>query len=308
MGNSCWADSLLVALLAVHDPLFDNGFLYSTPSGEGVGASRDMSEDDIYRAKEALQILLRRYANSIRRDGSFEKIKYFKDVMKYFQSSGNIDMSGGSQQDAGELMLLLIEIFDYKALSQNITSVSYDTKEQLTSKKSEGIMNRKTGALVITEPMLNNKLYTQLSHFFNYTTTEKNIDSNYDEYGDYVSKIYNRESSSIISPYVPIIINRKSMARNFLDKKLTPPKYLKYGNIRIRLKSVVVHRGMKSRTSRKHDSLSSSGHYVCYFMCANEKWYYYSDDKRGVELIGSYKDLLDIDEVSTHNVVMIFST
>lgn len=254
--NSCYMDSVIIALFTVKNKIIDKYILYKDLNSISKKWISCNSRDDI-RAE------LLRITDSLR--GGPENIKDVRTLRTYLQNcKGSQDFHKGGMQDPGEFLLYLFNIFEVSTM---------------TRRRKTYITNSTTNPP---------KDYIKISEDFEYCTPVVNIPHHKIKRGLDISSFLNETDDAIFSKenfythkqtgitykrriennivlsssYIVFNIERVTISEEFINTQIDVPTVLTLrDNSTLELHAAVTY---------------ENRHYTSYFK-NNEKWYYYDD-------------------------------
>lgn len=292
IGNTCYMDSVLFAMFAIPNIVLNNLTVNSTFKiryTEDI-CGKNINQDLIIRTdinnsikKLVKSMHTKNISSQISCYNLKQKIKKCKRLLVYY---------GDAQQDAGEFLTHIIDIYDdinvaEKAtttyVTNNITEYNTDNMKiigTVTDKKASII--KFVDAITLSFYGKNVDIRTFLSSTEDsgvFTKDNLYYDENRDSYIRRIAK-----ESIVSTPYLIFNIQRlnpidgkKSKIKIYPSEIITLP----ISGQRFSLSAIVVHLGG-----------SSGGHYIAYIRCEN-KWLLYDDMEDGIEEIGTFKNLVN---------------
>lgn len=252
INNSCYADSVLTALLAPESTFIDEVFfMRNSPRPE-------------------VQQELLRIRNYIRGEGTEENCNAIS-LRKL------LNFSSGEMQDAGEFTIKLLDALKIEVMRKSrityVTNARYEYRD-LTETFREiqrcipviPVFLSDQKDIIILENCLKNVEDSVLQNPY--------IDKR-------TQKVYRRrvETSKVTqSTFIIFNVQRLTIINNQEERlynSINIPKRINIGPFMLRLLSIVTHEGY---------------HYTCYFNY-RDVWYFY-DDMRGIDSIGTYEKML----------------
>lgn len=272
-GNSCYQDSVLLALLAIPNDFITENILERDMKSVSKMPNREIvyscDEKSDCKTRRSIQKELVHITKSMRGEG--EKVEYCSKLRSLFKTNKQ-SFHGTGMQDAGEFLQYLFAIFQVHGVVQSRTSM-------LTNKIGDiPIVNKKT--IYETSPMVlipsqniidNVSIETFLNHKEDVILDMKNLYRGADGV-NYHRRI---ETVDIIrAEYLVFYAQRLyETKRNY--NNIVPIKQIKLDNI-LNLFAIIVHRNY---------------HYTCYIKC-DKNWFYYNDLSDNIVYVGTYNDML----------------
>lgn len=292
VGDSCYADSVLVALLCIPNNFVDNTILGAKLSKLTLRTSNKYpcstkSREEDLRNRMKVQKELRRIAMSMRGESSehVQSCSDLRNLLKECPHPQNYHKPG--QADAGEYLEYLLTMFPdtNQMVQKSKEETSTDGGKTYTQKNAATYLDNNSVFWYV-----NNNFLTS---FTNPTVRDLlvNIDTQ-----DHENKITRKSTQVISAPYLIITLDRLDSTTG--NVKYTPVQitenltFYPFGRT-LTLLSVV---------------LWQNRHYTCAIKCDSE-WWYYDDNDTEIEYIGSFEDLLetqDIPRVSTNSTILFY--
>jgi ubiquitin C-terminal hydrolase len=265
--NSCYMDSVIIALFTVKNKIIDKYILYKDLNSISKKWISCSSRDDI--RSELLRI-----THSLR--GGPENITDVKTLRTYLQNcKGSQDFHKGGMQDPGEFLLYLFNIFEVSTMTKRrktyiTNSIENPPKDYI--KISEEIQY---STPVINIPHHKIRRGLDISTFLKQTDDAIFSKENFYRH-EHTGITYKRRIETNIvlsSSYIVFNIERVTISEEFIDTKIEIPTELTLlDNSSLELHSVVTY---------------ENRHYTCYFK-NNDKWYYYDDLQSGAVHVKNY--------------------
>lgn len=286
IGNSCYADSVLVALFAVPnrftDKLLDTKLTLLTKAECGNNSEQDL----IVRRK--IQNELKRITNSIRGEGNY--VKHITPLRKLFEEcpSYGQDYHLTNTQDAGEFLKYILKMFPFLDTAQD-ESITFGTNN--TNRLLLKNMNRSTNFTKTSHNFhcYENVIMTVNSETLINAAKNQNIDTFLTIYDDSIMAnwLHTRKIKIKRRIYTPYLIF--DLMRGYQDSSgqkiniisINPIEEINLGRQTFNLSAIVI---------------LYKAHYTCVFKY-NELWYHYDDYKLSygkyrTKKIGNYEDML----------------
>ena len=265
-GNSCYQDSILLALLALPNRFIDRNILY-------VDTSSIKSEtvcDE--RVREEIRDELVRITDAIRGEKRGETCSRLRTLLERCKHSSEAFHSTG-QQDAGEFLLYLFSIFGVNGLfvrRQTFVSNSLaELPEDLV--KVTDVSFETSPVVVVSSDVLEGKQQVSLADFL-----QQQEDSVFDEKNLFrgpnnVTYRRRQELYGVVKgEFLVFYVQRLFLGRRVYTEVVCPERV--FG---LELYAIVVH---------------ERAHYTCYIKCS-KKWFYYNDLSDEIKGIGTYNDM-----------------
>jgi len=274
-GNSCYLDSVLLALFAVPNKVIDENILEKKVE-ESYNCSR--------HSKEKIQEELKNIAEFMRGNEKDKSCINLREMIR--ECPGTERFESTNTQDAGEFLNYIFTIFDVNVgkLKEivNITNTNtndvYKIKETVT--KTFPIVNIYHSSFKDGKRYLNSYLTQHEELLFENMREFEGIE--YDKrVTSYIFEDYNYLIFSVHRTYYTDSGKEKKSV-----KRIIPPERI--GNIA--LHAIVVH---------------LKNHYTCYIKC-NDTWFYYDDLKEEIDSVGDYDDMIQSKPDPKRNGVLFF--
>jgi hypothetical protein len=265
VGNSCYQDSVLLALFGLPNMFITNSIL--NKDVKKLGKEIECG----YKTRRKIQDELVRITMSMRGEG--ERVRYCTGLRAILaECPGSQEFHGRGTQDAGEFLQYLFSIFEVGGTRKNIRiELTNDLGIVKKSLVTERMINSSPIIVVPQEKLgsggnsLDNFLEQKEDAVFDENNLYKSQGKKYKRRIEYVTTI----PSDFLVFYVQRIDSADIDRKNYA--KVIPQMYL--GDLE--LYAIIVHR---------------SNHYTCYINCG--EWYYYNDMGDGLLYVGDYDDML----------------
>lgn len=290
VGNSCYLDSVLFALLAIQNDFIDNNILFKHICKTKKTICDDSPDKD-YNLRKIFQLYLIAITRSIRLTKDIKECTTFRKIMNKCQINGMPNFGNPGQQEAGEYLIYLLKLFncDELAKTKTITYASNSLRSNIRKKslhKTSTIINKKASIIQFIDSFtLMDKIHqkNKLHIFLNQSIDSEELDK--DNLFKYKNKNYKRriqDSELLDAPYLIFWAQRADPVYNIVvNTKIIPNKYLNLKSKRtLYLSSIVIHIGR-----------IDYGHYITYFKY-KKKWYMYDDMTASITPIGKYQNML----------------
>ena len=281
-GNSCYTDSILLALFAVPceftnllldidlnaNPIPEN-FLGGFPCGQ-------TREVDLANRKQ-VQEQLRLIVNSIRGEG--KQLKYCTNLRKTFKNCPDIEnYYDNRQKDSGEFLGYLLNMFPLNVATKNTVTYATNSKDEFPDKNDlvemlEGtVVDQKASVIQFID---DSTLLSLLGlGAINLSSFIEQKEDNYPYFfegenlfkpdigGEYIRRISYK--TLISSPYIIFSLRRRSLLveEEYIETEIIPDQIMQLPSGELFALSAIV--------------LYTPGHYTCTFIC-NGEWYFYND-------------------------------
>jgi ubiquitin C-terminal hydrolase len=288
IGNSCYLDSVLLALLSVQNDFVDRYIfgelskrkitnLVCIPKGTERSRTKDLN-NRILVQKELANI-----RDSIRGEGDVE---YCTGLRKLFRYCPHPEKFYNSHpKDAGEFLTYILSFFDTNVATKS-TDVYFTEDAKVSNYRSmeklDTEYNRKSS---IVHDIFQDDLMSIPSNLKTKTLLTTVMDSGELTPENYYQGVYKRVvrvSSIVDSPYLVIYAHRiRPDSASVISKRIIPSRSIQVGANYLKLSAIVIHQGS-----------SYGGHYTAYLK-VKKNWYYYNDLGPSIKLIGRYNELLE---------------
>lgn len=280
VGNSCYQDSTLLALLAIPNRFITTNMLIKD-------LSKDLSKQIDYRLRIAFQKEIVRIAKSMRGLDHVKDCTNLRKLIKYCKGPQPFHEVG--TQDAGEFLLYIFDIFNIEdVIIERITLVTNDLTRRVPKEyiETHKVIQNSSPIISIHSGSIFNIAETDLRKFI-----DRADDTVFELSNVYIHKPTNEvfrrriELNRIVkADYIIFNVHRLHQlidGKRIIEKRLyTPIRCPEQMTIRSRilhLHAIVVH---------EHN------HYTCYIKCSGH-WYYYNDlASHKISPIGNYKKML----------------
>ena len=290
-GNSCYQDSVLLALFAISNEVITREILkkdtrkISTSAKKWIQCADDERID--YKRRHAIQNELIRITASLR---GLEQTRYCSNLRRLIQRCpGQQEFHGTGTQDAGEFMLYLFNLFQVNTIVKKrvtmVTNSLVDPPENTltvndTVDVSTPLINIHPRSLVGTSSV---NVRQFIEHIDDAIFSDDNL---YTEHT--TGNLYRRriETDVIVSAsyivfnaqrvYYDHVHNHQKRATTRVDC----PETIQVGDRKLSLHAIITH---------------IPAHYTCYIRC-ERRWFWYDDNPGGhshkIKHIGSYEKML----------------
>ena len=302
-GNTCFMDSVIVAIFSSIDP-FTNYLLYSPTTS--------MSQYKINPCKGTGPISSMKTINSIRKelrnlrgmlvdsDRKNESLNIHRLLEKIKTCGGDVkNFCSGGMGEVVRFINWILQLLPVSECSINQES-KFVSEHGKIWKRFKNIWNfnsfpfyliprhkivaAKSGILLST--------FMKNSYEINSFSQPTKLDSMKD------GKLYSKVVDINSIKYCPVLFVRAvrlNYDNEFIKNKIIPDEFLTLeSGQKLRLTSIIIF---------------SASHYWCYFYVPGSDWFYYNDltDKGTPTEIGNYQDLINEDEVTKNGVIYKYS-
>lgn len=305
-GNSCYADSVLVALFAVPN-FFTNKLLNTQLTKLNIPECGQNANKDL-KTRNEIQKELKRITNSIRGEGNYvENITPLRELFK--NCPHNQKFNETNTQDAGEFLIYILKMFPFLNTAQD-ESITFGTNSTNSTNIQHTLNNMKrSNNFTETSHTFNcdqNVIMTVISEVLNKATENQNIDTFLNIYedvemSDWRFKHKIKIKRKMYTPYLIFNLMRRYMDSNSSQKinniSINPIEEIILGEQKFNLSAIVIH---------------NTGHYTCVFKY-NDLWYHYDDnnasyDKHRTKQIGNYQKMLEHNSLpKTHGTLYFYA-
>ena len=306
VGDSCYLDSVLFALLALPCKYIDDALTNPIPvKSKGPYLCSDSSKNLSYvdfKNRNAIRKELLNISFSIKNNGDKKTCSNLRNLFDKCPNDEKYNLPG--PKDASEFLGYILEILDinYKAIKKFTTFGSNDvlSKEPSDLVETSSIVDNKSSIIQFVETETLNSESTLATKDFIKIRNDTVLDESNKLQNKFLRKINITEL--IETPY--LIFSLKRIFKNynistakgfgvtqFIDTKVTPSQSITLGSgVKYSLSSIIVY---------------ENRHYVCYYKCGL-KWYLYNDFPfASNKLIGTYEELLTSEPSPITNATII---
>jgi len=270
-GNSCYQDSVMMALFAIPNKIISKTIL---------NPSRNLTCQKIPEIREELNNI----AKSLRGKREITTCSNLRNLLRDCPTKIS-NFSGTDTQDAGEFLRYLFELFQVDIMK--ISRTTYATNDiafhpETVIKVSE-IISLVPPIVLVQLPI---KAPIQLESFLNQKEDSYLTRENLYKYKDTNGKIEFFRRRIEINKVLQTKYMVFDVHRNFYDEKfdktkrdfseIIPPDTINVGKSLMSLNSIVVH---------------TNNHYTCYLL-KGKVWYYYDDIPNTITEIGTLDEML----------------
>lgn len=309
-GQSCYLDSVLVALYAVPNKFIDDNTIDANIEEEKANALGKWECGDTSRenlsSKEYIQSQLKFTIEKLRgyRDTRMLLCTDLRRALKLCPYTRKY--SGTGQEDAGEFLSHLLQVFSRtnQSVKETATYITNDISESNTDNmiKLKPVYDKKASIIWFTDGIelsLMPKRIIDIRQFLIKREDSGQLSSN-NLYKHTDGQTYQRrvgETTLVSAPYIIFSIQRRNP---ITDKKIFTKIYpaevitLPKSGQHFYLSAIVVHKGGEG-----------GGHYVCYFLCG-DTWMFYDDVGRVLKTVGKFVDILNAGEIMTEGTLYFY--
>lgn len=298
IGNSCYLDSVLIALFGIPDPVIDKIFL--TKNLEGLkNPTKKLQKEcksgdriaDI-NARIELQKQLNETVAFIR--GKSQGPRTCTNFRKYLSQCklhAGASFGGHGMQDAGEFLIFLFQLFEATVATEVVKK--FRANDPMNDNDPDWGWPPESQEEVKIPPIIS---ITER----NYTTPDlKTYVRTSEDSGVYTNrdKVITRLSTDteiVNSPVLAFTVERISDGKFWTKPIVAPPQIDLSKGKPLFLKSIVIYNGR--------------AHYICYFEC-RDTWYEYNDLGPRFTKIGTFEEMMKshVPKPSTHGTIFIYS-
>ena len=292
-GNSCYQDSVLLALFAIPNKFITKHILKKNieeisknPKRE-IKCSDKLESDILFRSNiknELINItdLMRNPDNNVTNCSNLRKL------IKECPSTSRQKFYETGMQDAGEFIQYLFSLFE-------VTGIKLQRKMYITNELT-GIYTSKNKSFLNLRKVIDRTENTSPIILISSESLQKsNKDININKYlikkedieldkknlykyeNEYYKRTINIERV-IDAKYLIFYVQRLSVNKNILHNKIIPSETIVLPNDKqLNLHSIVVYRGY---------------HYTCYIKC-DKNWFYYNDLSLNIDFVGNYDEMIE---------------
>lgn len=290
--NSCYIDSVLVALFAIPNNMTKYQILEKDLNQLATGDIKLFTECVQNRAadiqvRKNIQHVLVKIVNGMRSGKSQTCINLRKALSHCTKAP---EMFGAHEkQDAGEFLTYLLNLFQVDVATRMITIFAapweggpWHETLSVTHRNESPIINVDVHALVENAP---------ISSYVNSTTITR--------VKDWAEGTWQKTIQKYVSPYLVINVHRLYPNGEINQTRLVPEQHLRLEDEQsvLDLTAIVIYTGMS--------------HYVCVVRCEN-MWYSYDDLVFGghLQFVGTYENMLHMKKANPQRlgVLYIYST
>lgn len=274
-ANSCFMDSVLIAMLMIPNDYIDEQILYKKVDEKCV--------KDIQTELKKIQLGLYGKQNFQCRD--------FRKLLQQCKIKGFEEFYTSKTQDANEFLKYIFELFNVeRSKDLQITCVlnEGDAKAYVSSKFE---IENSSPMFDINFTILQMYISTTINALLNHADDSGKLDE--DSLVEYQGKKYNKR----LQFYKPLEYNYfvVGLQRLFFEKfsitSVVPEKTLNIGNKKLTLSSIIVW---------------LTGHYVS-LIRNGDKWYLYDDIGPKMICIGSYEDMIKDENILRFGVLYFYN-
>jgi len=279
-GNSCYQDSVLLALLARPNTFITENLLEKEISYDphrSIVCHKSRRKDLEYR--KAVQNELVAITESIRGKKDIDYCSNLRSLLKKCPTFQEFHKTG--TQDAGEFVSYLFELFKVEGVTVSRKSVvtnDLSPSPKIFLKVSQEIIHA-SPIIAVSPFMIKDQDTVILSSFLDQTD-----DTVFDEENLYRKngRTYKRRIENMMVTKADFLIF--NVQRTYISREgrtvriyteIVPDKKLTVQH-KLTLYAIIVHRNV---------------HYTCYIRCTG-KWYYYNDMENSIKYVGDYNTMI----------------
>ena len=291
VGFSCYLDSVLFALFAIHNDFIDENILFKK-----INKSTHLKISIIQKYLIAI-------TRSIRLTKDITRCTGLRRIMKLCKMSGMPDFSTPTQQEAGEFLIYILTLFNADKFTKTRT-ITYGTnslaKYVITKKlkKTSCVVDKESSIVIFLDSfLLRTKNKTSIHNLLIQRNDSGELDSNnLFKYNNTKFKRRIQITSVQDAPYLIFWAQRADpITESVLHTNIYPNKCITLpSNKTLYLNSIIIHIGY-----------IDFGHYITYFRY-KKSWYEYDDTNASIVKIGNYKSMLKYSPNPVTNGVLYF--
>lgn len=286
-NNSCYLDSLLVALFNKKDKFIEKYLLNAHINDYGSHTLKDLGDKikqeliNIYKTISGIDSNKNKYTCV-----NFRKLlnDYYEIIKHKFKLIGRNDNWTSSQNDVFELLELLFKIFDVKSTNKMVDANNPPIMTNFVNMIPIDFIMDDSNEIKISD------IYPSFEVIYHLSDKNAYIDAYGRKHTTYKKKteILRAEKLFIRVPRV--------MGSMKLKTRVIPSSSLNFKEgDKLYLNSIIVHYGS-----------SKSGHYICLFKCEGS-WYEYDDMASKIQKIGSLNTIIKNRKYCSNLVGMVYS-
>lgn len=272
-NNSCYTDTVLMALFLVPNKFITTHILHAKPE----------------KNRQDVQHELKRIVSFIRGDKTDHRHKYCTTLRKAFKNcKGSQPFHGTGTQDAGEFLMYLFNMFEMLDVSQNKVYIygANTIKEKFTNVNYREDSASPIVSIVETtlEKLDQTKTYAITEFMRQIDIAKFDKESTWKPKKD-VQYLYRKEITKRVMkvPFVVFEVKRSFKDHRGRDKfretKMYPPETMFMPSYKsLNLSAIVIHNG--------------GAHYTA-LLKREDIWYYYNDMGTVLKRIGTYEEMLE---------------
>lgn len=288
-NNSCYLDSLLVALFNKRDKFIEK-FLLKAPINDygnrklkELGARIKEELINIYKSISGVDIK-KKYTCANLRKLLNDYYGILKTIAPKFKLIGRNDNWTSSQNDVFELLEFLLKIFDVKLTTKLVDANNPPIMTNFVNMIPIDFIFDETNEVKISD------IYPSFEVSYHLNDRNAFIDA----YGR-KQTTYNKKTEILKAEKLLIRVPRV-MGSMKLKTRIIPCPSLKFRDgSKLYLNSIIIHYGS-----------SKGGHYICLFKCENN-WYEYDDTSPDIIKIGSLNKIIKHRKYCSNIVGLVYS-
>jgi hypothetical protein len=289
-NNSCYLDSLLVALFNKKDKFIEKYLLNAPINNYGNRNLKELGNQikeelkDIYKTISGGIDVKKKYTCANFRKLLNDYYGILKTVSPKFKLLGTNDNWTSSQNDVFELVELLFKIFDVKLTTKIVDANNPPIMTNFVNMIPIDFLFDDTKEVKISD------IYPSFE--VSYQLNERN--AFIDVYGR--KQTTYKKKTEVLKAEKLLIRVPRVMGSMKLKTKVIPCSSLKFKEgDKLYLNSIIIHYGS-----------SKGGHYICLFKCEN-KWYEYDDTSSKVVKIGTLNNVIKHRKYCSNIVGLVYS-
>jgi hypothetical protein len=306
IDNCCYIDSVIIALFATNIKFIQDIIIYKdvkprqmrfscVPKSYRYRSVADKSYID-FEIRKKIQDKLRLMYDYIKNNKDYSNIKLtcndLRDTIVLCPTDDQYYLK--TMGDSSDFLKYILSLFKSRVLKINKTIYGTDNIDAINPRNLRKIYDYVENDSIVqdinSDILIKNKKYK----------IDKFLDFREDVYDEKIkSRKFERTIMSKKIIDAPMIIfnfyilyqDEETFKEHFYKINIIPTKNIKIDDFKFNLCSIIIYKNM---------------HYTCYFMCANE-WYYYDDTSdQTIKFIGEYNDLLKHKPSPIKNGILYF--
>jgi ubiquitin C-terminal hydrolase len=314
LGNTCYMDSVIFAILAVQNKFIEKYILHKEFNIHNVSevCNRPSRREELM-AVQKLQEELSKLSFEIQHGALIHYQSKCSDFIKaYKRHCRNTRFSDFSnknvQRDAVEFLDFLLSVFGFQSNFEmriiERTNYKGQKNEPRISTKKINIQSSDSCTWFVPYYAIKNQDSIEIKHLFRFKDKTELDENNPILIDGQPMRYYEKTVRLDKYPsFMVVRIERVDPATlNFIETRIIPNLYVK----ELKLFAVVIQTGYAGGDSGDATTQIGGGHYTSFFSCGS-KWYYYNDIGPSITEIGSFLDLMQEDEVQQRSCAFFYS-
>jgi len=304
-GFSCYMDSALFALFAIPNDFITRHILDKDVSTTTIQKMCNLKE--IQKSLQALTKQIRGQGRAFTCEPLLNSIRRYcrRDIPE------NYRFYQPEQRDPLDVIDFLFQLFDVvpkTSVQRQTTYKTYQTPalsrvhhQQHKQYKSRSVTRNNHCIWHVPSTSL---ITPSLSQNLTQITEEDDLENPFIEGGNRFRYRYVKTTFKVPSYFIMSLdrIQRAQVVHQFIETEVIPSEQIQLRQ----LFAIIVQTGFDGGT--RIGGYIGNGHYICYLKNNDGRWYLYNDiAQSNIRLIGTYEQLIQIEEVLTRSMLLFYS-